>query len=124
MSGCAPVASAERQTGVSDGKVEIARRYRPCSASSPSDGATPRSSVSSSIDGVRPSITIRISFLVAGKAAQAGVPVGLGAAEPRGEDRHSEHLEVAGAGDERETGETGGDGGDDQRQPSPRSATP
>ena len=29
-SGCAPVAIDERQTGVSDGKVETPRRYVPC----------------------------------------------------------------------------------------------
>ncbi len=54
-SGCAPVAIDERQTGVSDGNVEAARRYSPCSARKRSAGA----SALSNIDGVRPSITTR-----------------------------------------------------------------
>ena len=46
-SGCAPVAIEERQTGVSDGKVETARRYVPCAARNESAGALPVSTASS-----------------------------------------------------------------------------
>src|SRR5262245_14050324 len=63
-SGKAPVASEERQTGVSDGKTETARPYLPRSASAASVGADPRSIAASSIDGVNPSTTATISFLV------------------------------------------------------------
>jgi hypothetical protein len=57
-----------------------------------------------------------MSFLVAGKAAQAGVPVGLGAAEANGEERQGDRNEIPGAGDEREAGEAGRDRRDDQRE--------
>src|SRR5436305_8451914 len=77
-SGCAPVGIEERQTGVSDGKVEVARPYSPCSARKRSAGAW-LSSADSKVAAARPSMTTRMSFLsgiyllVASEDAQAGV---------------------------------------------------
>ena len=61
-SGCAPVARDARQTGVSEGNAVIARLYLPCSLRKASAGTDFRSTASSSIFGVRPSMTIRTSF--------------------------------------------------------------
>src|SRR4051812_37226853 len=99
-SGCAPVAMEERHTGVSDGNVDAARRYWPCSARKRRAGV----SAASNIDGVSPSITIRTTGLVLGKGAQPGVPIGRAAAEAPADQRHSECLEVADDGHERERG--------------------
>src|SRR5579884_168139 len=96
-SGCEPVAIELRHTGVSDGNVEAARRYSPCSARKRSAGV----SAASNIDGVRPSMTIRTT-LVLGKGAQAGVPLGRAAAQPEAEQRDGRGLEVAEGRDERE----------------------
>ncbi len=54
-SGCPPVAIDDRQTGVSDGNVDAARAYVPCSSRYRKAGV----SAASNIDGVRPSMTIR-----------------------------------------------------------------
>src|SRR3954468_11621891 len=103
-SGCEPVAIELRHTGVSDGNVDVARRYSPCSARNRRAGV----SAASNIDGVRPSITISTTFLrttfLLGKGAQAGVPVRRAAAQARAEQRHRERLEVAEHGNERERG--------------------
>src|SRR3954453_2501871 len=97
-SGCAPVAIDERHTGVSDGKVDAARRYSPWSARKRSAGV----SAASNIDGVRPSMTTRMTGLVLGKGAQPGVPVGRAAAEAPAENEHGDRFEVA---DDRHEGE-------------------
>src|SRR3954466_2271814 len=62
--GCVPVAIEERQTGVSDGNVETARRYSPCEARNASAGALPLETASSKTSGVRPSMMTRMAFLV------------------------------------------------------------
>ena len=90
--------STTRQTGVSDGKVEAARRYSPCSARKRSAGA----SALSNIDGVRPSMTTRTTGFGAGNSvprerAQPRVRVGRAPAQPAPESRHGERLEVADA---------------------------
>ena len=54
-SGCVPVAIELRQTGVSDGNVDTARRYSPCSARNRSAGV----SAASNTDGVSPSTMTR-----------------------------------------------------------------
>src|SRR5712691_1556154 len=74
-SGCAPVAIDERHTGVSEGNVEIAREYDPCSARNESAGARPSPTAASNTDGVSPSMTMRMSFsgpddLIGGRAGR------------------------------------------------------
>src|SRR2546430_13007274 len=66
-SGYAPVEIEARQTGVSDGNTEEARRDAPCSARQRIAGL----SAASNIDGVEPSITITITGLVLGQGAPA-----------------------------------------------------
>ncbi len=87
-SGPAPVAIEVRQTGVSDGKTDVARRYSPCAARYASAGARPLSTPYSNASGVIPSTTIRTSFFgtssVLGERAQARVALGPPAAEPIG----------------------------------------
>src|SRR5262245_50318086 len=72
-SGCAPVAIDVRQTGVSEGNVVTERRYRPASARSASVGAERSSTACSNIEGVSPSMTIRIAARLLRKRAEAGV---------------------------------------------------
>ena len=74
-SGCAPVAIDDRQTGVSDGNVDVARRYVPVLGEEASAG---RSSAASNIDGVRPSMTTRTTLgpQSRGERAQPCVAVG------------------------------------------------
>src|SRR6266849_5983890 len=100
MPGPAPVAIDDRQTGVSEGKADVARRYVPFAARNESAGARPPSTARSKPAGVRPSTTIRTSFLGANllvlrKRAQAGVALGGAPAEPCGERRECEQLDVA-----------------------------
>ena len=109
-SGCAPVAIDERQTGVSDGNVVTARRYSPCSIRNASAGTSRLSTASSSIAGVRPSMTIRTSFLarpalVAGERAEARVPLPCRAGAAHPERRHRDRLDVSEDRDEREQGD-------------------
>ena len=82
-SGCDPVAIDERQTGVSDGKVDVARRYVPCSARNLIAGV----SAASNIDGVRPSMTTRTTGFnrARGRAALRGGRVTGGASVRRAE---------------------------------------
>ena len=61
-SGCAPVTIDERQTGVSEGNVEVAWPYSPCSARKRSAGASFSSALSKAA-AVRPSMTTRMTFL-------------------------------------------------------------
>src|SRR4051812_29267792 len=119
-SGCAPVAMDERHTGVSDGNVDAARRYSPCSARKRSAGV----SAASNIDGVRPSMTIRTTGLVARKRAEAGVPVGRAAAKSQTERRHRDCLEVPDHGDERERGDEERCKSEQCRRPPTRAAPP
>ena len=105
-SGYAPVEIEARQTGVSEGKTEAARRYSPCSARKRIAGV----SAASNIDGVRPSITITTTGfgtrpLVLCERAQAGVPVRRAAAQAQAEHGHRDRLEVADDGHERERGD-------------------
>ncbi len=122
--------------------VGVRRRSRsrpgtPASAtgrSRPRGGSVPWSSrkrsagasVASSIDGVRPSITIRTTGLglVTCEGAKPGVPLGLSAAEPQPERRQGDRLEVA---DHRDEGERGGEQrreADEHRQAEPGPASP
>src|SRR5438128_1790731 len=71
-SGWAPVTIDERQTGVSDGNVDVARPYSPCSARKRSAGAW-LSSALSKVDAVRPSITTKITFFGLGTGCGAGI---------------------------------------------------
>src|SRR4051794_5667245 len=121
-SGCEPVAIELRHTGVSDGNVDVARRYSPCSARKRSAGV----SAASNIDGVSPSMTISTTFfggVLLGKGAQAGVPVRRAAAQARAEQRHRERLEVAEHGNERERGADERCPGGERRGPAARSAS-
>ena len=99
-----PVAIEERQTGVSDGKTDVARRYEPCAASSASAGARPLSTARSNAAGVIPSTTIRTSFLaiIFRERAQPGVALGRAPAKPRGDRRERDGGEVADDRDPRE----------------------
>src|SRR2546423_3976826 len=93
-SGYAPVEIDARQTGVSDGKTDDARRYSPCSARKRIAGA----SAASNTDGVSPSITMTTTGLIGlilGKGAQARMRIGRAAAEARPEHGHRKRLEVA-----------------------------
>src|SRR3954453_11459850 len=88
-SGCAPVAIDDRQTGVNEGKVETPRAYVPFAARNLSAGVLSSSAARSKTPGVRPSITIRISFLAIGVsrarafADPRSARVGDGAPAPR-----------------------------------------
>ena len=111
--GPAPVAIEERQTGVSDGKTEVACRYVAVLArGSESAGARPLSTARSNAAGVIPSTTIRTSFLHAGATSRAcsqtGVALGRAPAQPRRERGQRERLEIADDGNE-------GEGCDDER---------
>src|SRR5215467_11278501 len=85
--GPAPVAIEVRQTGVSEGKTDVACRYSARSARKESAGARPLSTARSNAAGVIPSTTIRTTLLgmpellVAGERSQAGVALGLRAPE-------------------------------------------
>ena len=100
-SGYAPVTSDERQTGVSDGNTVAARRYSPRSCSSASAGAVRRSTASSYIAGVSPSMTIS-SALVAGKDPETGVALACAPADAEPEHGQREREEVAEHRNERE----------------------
>src|SRR5205814_4743730 len=106
-SGCATVAIDERQTGVRDGKVEIPRAYVPFAARNFRAGVRSSSAARSKASGVRPSITIRISFLatalIACERAQTCVPLGLAAARAGGERGQRERFQVAEKRDECES---------------------
>ena len=70
--GCRPVISADRHTGVSEGKVEQQRSVRdPSEASQSMVGAAPAAIERSSRAGPSPSITASISFLGTGRAGGA-----------------------------------------------------
>ena len=63
--GCSPVTSADRQTGVSDGNVETHRSVRdPASMRAAIVGARPAASTRSRSSGPRPSTTARTTFFV------------------------------------------------------------
>ena len=103
-SGCAPVAIDARQTGVSDGKVEAARRYSPCSARKRSAGASaPRTSTASDRRS-RPGRRVSAPALSPARACAGprACRASGGAAALR--ERHGDRLEVADDGDERERG--------------------
>src|SRR2546423_15677918 len=74
----------------------------PASARKESAGASPLSTARSKTDGVRPSITIRTSFLVAGKDAEPRVAPPAVPAEPEGEQWCGGGFGVPEAGDEAE----------------------
>src|SRR6266508_3988639 len=115
-SGCAPVASDARHTGVSEGNVVTDRRYLPFSIRKARAGTAPRSTASSSIPGVRPSMTMRTSFgagtwSVPGEGAQTRVALRAPAAQPHPESR-----------DERERRNEQGPDADEDSRPDPRSS--
>src|ERR671931_622520 len=60
-SGCAPVTIDERQTGVSDGNVEVAWPYSPCSARKRSAGASTTSAAKATSAAVPPRVPPRRS---------------------------------------------------------------
>src|SRR5215211_3264876 len=96
-SGWAPVAIEERQTGVSEGNVDVALPYTPRSASAARAGEPPVTA-RSNIDGVSPSMTTRTSFLEldsAGKSAQAGVALDASLLRAAGEHRRGDRLQIA-----------------------------
>src|SRR6266545_3321191 len=99
-SGWAPVAIDVRHTGVREGNVVTPRRYSPAAASAESVGAERSPTAFSNVDGVNPSITMRIVLL--GKGAEAGVLFSRAPARARREDGQRSRLEVADRGDERE----------------------
>src|SRR4051812_18481851 len=100
-SGCAPVASDVRQTGVSEGKVVTARRYEPASASAESVGAERSPTAFSKVDGVRPSMTIRIALLLR-KRAEPGVLLVCALPRAQPDDGNRDRLDEADDRDERQ----------------------
>src|SRR5919201_1474120 len=123
-SGWAPVAIEERQTGVNDGKVDVARTYWPCSARNVSVGARRSPTAASNTDGVSPSMTIRISGLVTCERAEPGVPLGRPSPQAGGERGGERRPPVAERGDPRERREHGRRPGDQGRSPESRAAAP
>src|SRR5688572_6601330 len=120
-SGYAPVTSDERQTGVSDGKTVAARRYSPRSWSSARAGAVRRSTASSYIAGVNPSMTIR-SALVAGKDPKACVALVCPPADAEAQDGQRQRDEVAEHRNEREPRQDERRSADQQRRACARAA--
>src|SRR3954452_16283990 len=122
-SGCAPVAIDVRQTGVSEGKVVTARRYEPASASAESVGADRSPTAFSNVDGVRPSMTIRIALLLR-KRAEARVLLACALARAQPDDGDRDRLDEADDRDERnsESHDCGCD--QDCRRASGRAAAP
>src|SRR5829696_5724961 len=121
-SGYAPVTSDERQTGVNDGNTVAARRYSPRSCSSASAGAVRRRSTASSyIAGVSPSMTIS-SALVAGKDPETCVALACAPAGAEPEHGQREREEVAEHRNEREGSEDERGNADEQGGPAPGAA--
>src|SRR5437762_1212543 len=121
-SGWTPVAIDVRHTGVSDGKVVTARRYSPTSASAESVGADRSPTAFSKTDGVRPSITIRITRRLARKRAKTGVLLPGPPARARRDDRQRNRFEVPGCRDDRDEEHRDADQREDDRRPSGRAA--
>src|SRR2546421_7514082 len=121
-SGCTPVASDVRHTGVSDGKVVTPRRYSPASASRDSIGAERSPTACSNVDAVNPSITMRMAL--AGKRSEAGVLLARPFARTDGEDRQRRRLEVAHDRDDREREGADGSEHEYQRGTAGRTAPP
>src|SRR5256885_9992831 len=94
----------------------------PAFARKESAGASPLSTARSKTDGVRPSITIRTSFLVPGKDAEPRVAPAGAAAEPECEERCSGGLAVAETGDESERRDNEAGECDEGGYPEPRAA--
>src|SRR5438067_3659673 len=124
-SGCAPVAIDERHTGVSDGKVDVARAYSPCSARNRSAGAC-RSRALSNVDALRPSMTTRTTLRgtvsVPGEDPEPCVPLASAAAKARAERGEGERLEIADERHEGERREHERGQGDEDRRPDARPA--
>src|SRR5919198_165240 len=79
--------------------------------------------IASRIDGVRPSMTTRISFvLVLGKGAQPGIALAGAAACTSCERGKCKRFEVADERDERERGNTHASGADERCGSSPRAS--
>src|SRR4051812_36711721 len=122
-SGCAPVASDVRQTGVSEGKVVTARRYEPASASADSVGAERSPTAFSKVDGVRPSMTIRIALLLR-KRAEPGVLLACALARAQPDDGDRDRLDEADDRDEGEREREDGSCDENRRRASGRAAAP
>jgi hypothetical protein len=126
--GPAPVAIEVRQTGVSEGKTDVARRYSAWSARKESAGARPLSTARSKAAGVIPSTTIRTSFsgmaalLVAGERPQTRVPLGLRPAKPARQAGQDDGLEIADDRDEGGSGEHESTAADERPGATPRAA--
>src|SRR3954462_11083547 len=118
-SGCDPVTIDDRHTGVSDGNVETARAYWPRSASAVNAGIRRSPTAPSSIDGVKPSMTMRTA-LVAGKGSQPGVSLGRAPAQARGECGDDRCLEISDRGNPRERREHDRGKADERRRSEPR----
>src|SRR6266540_3312685 len=117
-SGCAPVTSEDRHTGVSEGNVVSALRYSPCSARKRSAGMSCRSTAASKTAGVRPSMTIRTSLRestsVAGERTQAGVALPAPAPHAGSESRQDDRLHVPDARHEGQRRERSGAKSDEE----------
>src|SRR5580765_4785741 len=100
-SGCAPVAIDVRHTGVSDGKVVTARRYSPAPASAESVGVERSPTAFSKVDGVRPSMTMRIARLLRKRSEARVLLVGT-SARPQRDDRDRDGLDEAENRDQRD----------------------
>src|SRR6188508_565385 len=126
-SGWPPVAIEERQTGVRDGKVVTARRYSPSFIRKRSAGVSSVSTARSSMAGVRPSMTIRTSFLpmalVLGERAEARVALARALAQPHSQRGQGDGFDVPDDRDERERSDDDGAQEDEQRSSEPRSST-
>ena len=98
---CAPVAIDERQTGVSDGNVDAARAYVPCSSRKRIAGVScgfehrRRQTVDHDQDD-------RLRQLIARERAKPGMAVGARRRRRAPSSGHGERLEVAEHGHERE----------------------
>src|SRR5580765_2792721 len=116
-SGCAPVAIDVRHTGVSDGNVVTARRYSPASARAESVGVERSPTAFSNVDGVRPSMTIRIAGLLRKRAQARVLPVGALARTQR-DDRDRNGLDEAEERDQRHAQREQPQRDEDRRGPS------
>src|SRR5439155_443565 len=119
-SGCAPVAIEVRHTGVSDGNVVTPRRYSPASARAERAGVERSPTAFSNVDGVRPSITMRMAL--PGKRSEAGVLLARPFAGAHSEGGQCGRLQIADEGDQREHECAGGGQGEQQRRAAGRSA--
>src|SRR2546421_8326373 len=94
----------------------------PASARKESAGASPLSTARSKTDGVRPSITIRTSFLVSGKDSEPRVAPACAPAKPECEEWCGDSLGVAEPWDQAERRDDEADERDEGGDPELRAA--